>query len=105
MKYEVPAGTILPVGGYLVFDENHHFGNAKAPGCRVTFGLSRDGETVYLHSGRGGVLTGYSEQQEFGPSEEGVSFGRTIDAAGDSVFVMLSEPTPDAANSGPQIGP
>ena len=105
MKYEIPAGTIIPAGGYVVFDENRHFGNAKAAGCRVPFGLSRNGETVYLHSGSGGVLSGYSEREKFGVCEQGVSFGRYLKSTGDNDFVMMSEPTPGKENAAPRIGP
>ncbi len=67
----IGANTSIPAGGYLVFYENKHFGNRNDPGCRQPFALSRDGETVYLHSGSGGVLSGYSEQEKFDASEAG----------------------------------
>jgi len=81
--------------------EDEHFGNENDPGCHVPFGLSRNGETVYLHSGSGGVLTGYSEQASFGPAENGVSFGRFVDNAGSYAFVALSQPTPGQPNAPP----
>jgi hypothetical protein len=106
-KYEIPAGTVLAAKGYLVFDEARHFGNAQSAGCHEPFGLSRDGETVYLHSGAGGVVTGYSEKVRFGVCEQGVSSGRveTQDSASprdDSDLVMLSEPTPGTENAAPR---
>jgi len=113
-KYQIAAGTVLPAGGYLVFDQDHHFGNAADPGCHERFALSRDGETVYLHSGvwqpqaqlgDGFLLTGYSEQESFDASEAGVSLGRYLKSTGTYNFVALSAPTPGAANASPQVGP
>ena len=100
-RYEIAEGTIIAPGGYLVLLEDEHFGNENDPGCHVPFGLSRNGETVYLHSGSGGVLTGYSEQASFGPAENGVSFGRFVDNAGSYAFVALSQPTPGQPNAPP----
>jgi len=102
-KYEIAAGTIIPAGGYIVFGEVEHFGNEDDPGCRTPFGLGKDGETVYLHSGSGGVLTGYSEQQEFGPAPAGVTLGRWLNAEGLYEFVPLREPTPGRENAAPVI--
>ena len=45
-KYEIPAGTVIAPDGFIVFDEEQHFGNADAPGCHAPFGLSRNDETV-----------------------------------------------------------
>jgi hypothetical protein len=105
MKYEIAAGTQIAAGGYLVFDQDHHFGNAGDPGAHDTFALSGDGETIYLHSGVDGVLGGYSEQEKFDASEPGVTLGRYEKSTGTSNFVALSIPTPGAANAEPLVGP
>ncbi len=102
-KYEIPAGTVIAAQGYVVFDEDRHFGNSRAAGTRESFGLSRNGETVYLHSGAGGVLTGYTEQATFGVSEQGVSFGRYPNSTGGYDFVVMSKPTPGQENAGPKV--
>ncbi len=104
-KYEIAAGIVLPAGGYLVFDQDHHFGNEDDPGCHQRFALSRDGETVYLHSGVQGELAGYSEQEHFDASDAGVSLGRRLKSTGTYNFVALSAPTPGAANAAPLVGP
>jgi len=103
-KYRIAAGTSLPAGGYLVLFEDEQFGNAADPGCQTPFGLSKDGETVYLHSGLDGGLTGYSEQQEFGTAEPGVTWGRSPNSTGSYDFVPLQEPTPGRANAGRLTG-
>ncbi|MDI6447427.1 lamin tail domain-containing protein [Anaerobaca lacustris] len=105
MRYEIAAGTVLEAGGYLVFGQDETFGNASDPGCRVPFGLSRNGETLYLHSGENGELTGYSVQEKFGASEIGVSLGRHHKSTGGVDFVPLSVPTPGVANAAPKVGP
>jgi len=99
-KYELPAGTLLSPGGYLVLYADETFG-ADGAG----FALSRSGETVYLHSGGAGVLTGYSEEEKFDASGPGVSLGRYRKSTGSYNFVALREPTPGAANAGPAVGP
>ncbi len=105
IKYQIAAGTSLPAGGYIVFDEDQHFGNQADPGCAAPFALSRNGETVYLHSGAGGVVTGYSEQEKFDASEAGVTLGRYQKSTGTYNFVALRRPTPGAANAEPVVGP
>ena len=104
-RYEIPSGTVIPPDGYVVFTEDQHFGNENDPGCRSPFGLSRYGETVHLHSGWDGVLTGYAERQTFGASDRGATFGRHQMSTGVVEFVETAEPTPGEANSGPRIGP
>lgn len=104
-KFEIPAGTVIPAKGYIVFYEHLHFGNAQAPGCHTPFALSENGETVYLHSGENGVLTGYNDQESFGASQTGVSLGRYLKSTGTYNFVAMSEPTPGRANAYPKVGP
>jgi hypothetical protein len=104
-KYEIAAGTIITANGYKVFTENEHFGNSGDPGCHTSFALSRDGETVYLHSGSGGSVTGYVDQGTFGPSADDVSFGRYQRKDASYVFVAMSTSTPGAANSTARVGP
>jgi hypothetical protein len=104
-KYRIAAGTSIAAGGYVVFYEDKHFGNEADPGCKVAFGLSKDGETVYLHSGSSGILTGYSQQEKFGVSEVGVSLGRYPVSPGVYRFGPLSTPTPGKANAAPRLGP
>ena len=107
MSYEIPAGTVIPRNGFVVFYENLHFGNPQALGCHRAFGLSEGGDTVYLQSGSGGQLTGYYADESFGAAESGVSFGRyaksTLD--GGYNFVAMSSLTPNGANADPKVGP
>ena len=105
MKYRISEGTLVDPCGYIVFDKDRHFGNPEAIGCREPFALSDAGETVYLHSGQDGSLTGYSEGLTFGPSEIGVSMGRYVGSTGEVDCVPLASPTPGLANSEPAASP
>jgi len=104
-KYEIAEGTLLAPGGYLVFYEDVHFGNDNDPGCHSAFGLSRNGETLYLHSGADGLLTGYTNQERFGATQTDVSLGRYRKSTGAHNFVAMAQPTPEQANAEPQVGP
>jgi hypothetical protein len=105
MRYEIPAGTIIEAGDYIVFNENLHFGNPSAPGSHIPFQLSENGETLYLRSGSDGVLTGYYEEEDFGASEADVAFGRYQKSTGTFNFVAMSANTPGSANTYPKVGP
>ncbi len=105
IKYEIAPGTGIDPGGYLVLREDETFGHADDPGCHVPFALSRDGETLYLHSGADGMLTGYSVRQRFDVSQAAVTMGRHCTSTGSRDFVALDVATPGAANAAPRVGP
>jgi len=104
-KYEIASDTTIAPDGYLVFRDDWHFNSDDDPGCHEPFGLSRNGETVFLRSGAAGVVTGYSQQATFGPSEAGVTFGRHRTSAGHVDFVAMADATPGQANAAPYVGP
>jgi hypothetical protein len=104
-QYQIPDGTVVPARGYIVFYENLSFGDLSAPGCRVPFALSEAGDGIDLTSGYQGQPTAYSEQESFGGSETGISFGRFSTSDGRSHFVSLLRATPGAANAPPRVGP
>ena len=103
--YEIADDVSIPSGGHVVFYEDETFGNVSDPGCHVPFALSENGDTVYLHSGQGGLLTGYNGEESFGASETGVSLGRYQKSTGTFNFVALSSPTPADENDYPKVGP
>lgn len=74
-KYQVPPGRILPPGGFAVFYENQ-FGLIDQ--ADIPFALSSSkGDEVHLSvTDTNGALTGYRAVAKFGPSADGVSFGR-----------------------------
>ncbi len=105
-KYTIPVGTVVDANDFYVLRQDLHFGvgNPADPN-NVPFALSSNGETLYLHSGQDGVLTGYSEEETFGASESDVSFGRYEKSTGTFNFVAMSDATPDLPNAYPKVGP
>jgi hypothetical protein len=104
-KYEIAPGTTIEPHGYVVFYEDLQFGNPLDSGCHEPFALSENGETLYLHSGADGALTGYNDQEKFGASETEVAFGRHRKILGTYNFVAMSQNTPGSENAYPKVGP
>lgn len=106
-KYRIPAGTILPADGYVVFTEDRHFGAASIdPAKFIPFALSDLGESVYLSSALNNEITDYQNREDFGASAEGESLGCYYKPSSNSYnFVAMARPTPAAPNSGPRVGP
>jgi len=106
MKYEIAPGTVVDANDYVVFYEDIDFNDPCDAGCYAPFALSENGETVYLSSGLAGQLAGgYSEKEDFGASETGVSFGRYLKSTGTYDFVAMDSNTPGIANAYPKVGP
>lgn len=102
-KYRIPAGTIIPAGGYAVFDETHF---NPSPGVAPSFALSAAGDDVYLFSGTAaGDLTGYSHGFDFAGGENGISFGRYVNSVGEEQFPRQSALSFGEPNAGPLVGP
>ncbi|HLX63332.1 MAG TPA: C25 family cysteine peptidase [Planctomycetota bacterium] len=99
-KYQIPAGTVLPAGGYISFNESQFNTGTTA------FSLSSHGEEVYLYSAdAAGNLTGYGDGFSFDASEANVSFGRYQISTGEIQYPAQISNTFGAANSGPRVGP
>ena len=106
MKYEIAPGTVVDANDYVVFYEDQDFNDPCDVGCFIPFALSENGETVYLSSGLASQLAGgYSEKEDFGASETGVSFGRYLKSTGTYDFVAMDSNTPGSANAYPKVGP
>ncbi len=99
-KYCIPAGTVIPAGGYIVFNRSQFGFNGTN-----SFGLSSLGDSIYLLSGDGTSLTGYGHGFQFGPQLKGVTFGRYVTSDGREHFVAQRGSTLGAANAGPKVGP
>jgi len=85
-KYLIPAGTGLPALGFRVFYE-YQFNDPENPSTRFAFS-SADGDQAYLSEAVAGQLTGRRAQAKFGPSENGVSFGRHETSVGADFTAM-----------------
>ncbi|MBI9016809.1 MAG: lamin tail domain-containing protein [Phycisphaerae bacterium] len=107
-KYEIPLNTIIPGKQFIVFYQDQHFGIDTAIPYTDAFGLSENGETLYLQSGNAGELTGYYTKESFGASATGIAFGRykKSQLAGEVYnFVPMSVNTPGSTNAAPKVGP
>ena len=99
-KFRVPGNTVIPVGGFVVFDEEDF-----NPGD-TGFALGSDGDEVWLFSADvAGNLTGYVHGFEFGASDYLVPFGRVPTSARQEDFAALGAFTPGAPNMSPKVGP
>ena len=102
-KYQIPAATVIPAGGYVYFDETQF---NPTPGVGNSFSLNSHGDDVYVFSGdASGNLTGYIHGFAFEAAERNVSYGRIINSAGDEYFPRQISRTFGAQNSGPLVGP
>ncbi len=98
-KYQIPPSTWIIANKYIVFNEDH-FGSV--------FGLSKNGEEVYLtsHLDADLNLTGYRDTEDFGASERDVTFGRHYRSSTDTYnFVAMDDPTYGDDNAYPKVGP
>jgi hypothetical protein len=102
-KYRFPEGTMVPPNGFLVVDATQ-FDNATQ-GTNA-FRLSSLGDAIYLFSADAATnLTGYYHGFHFGPSPNGVAFGRYVNSVGQEDFVLESANTFGAGNAPPRVGP
>ncbi len=100
-KYRIPDATNIKAGEYLVFYQTQ-FNNQDLPS---PFGLSENGEEVYLFSNpTNALIKGYSHGFAFEALDNSVTFGRFINSAGEERFTTFSSHTLGAANSQPAIG-
>ncbi len=104
-KYRIPDGTAIEPNGYVVFYEDEQFGNPLDPNAANPFGLSENGESLYLYSGADPIFPNFLISQTFGASATSVPFGRYRKSTGAYDFVFMSEPTPGAPNAYPLVGP
>ena len=99
-KYCLPADTVIPPGGCVVFTEDQFSNNGAN-----SFRLSSLGSEVYLFSGDGTNITGYRHGFQFGAQANGVTTGRCVTSDGLEHFVAQKRNTLGAANAGPKVGP
>ncbi|MFN0067557.1 MAG: lamin tail domain-containing protein, partial [Limisphaerales bacterium] len=102
-KFRLPAGTVIPAGGYRVFSEADFNPNPNSP---TSFTFSSYGDEVWLFSAdAAGNLTGYSDGFSFPAAENPVSFGCHLNSAGDITYPPQRQNSLGAVNAGPRVGP
>lgn len=109
--YRIPNGTVIPAGGFLVFDEQDFNPNGEwnpSPGNPGAGEFSLDGNRggyLWLISADAatGKLHNFEQGVEFTPVLPGISYGSYPD--GTAGLVPLSSYTPAASNAAPRVGP
>ncbi|MDP6547236.1 MAG: lamin tail domain-containing protein, partial [Phycisphaerae bacterium] len=98
-KFEIPAGTVIPADGYVVFYEGHYVAGALEVDYATEFGGPGEkdfalsgarGDDVWLmEADASGNLLGFVDHVDFGAAINGESFGRWPDTLGD-LYPMTS---------------
>lgn len=110
-QFRIPDGTVIPAGGFLVFDESDFNPNGEwnpAPGPPGEGEFSLDGARggdVWLISADpvSGKLRNFEQKAAWTPVLPGLSYGRWPDGSGS--LAPLAEFTPSTANALPRVGP
>ncbi len=91
-KWQIPAGSMVPAGGWISFDEMSGFHNPT----NIGFGLNKAGEQVYLSYLPGTVQDRVVDGVRFEGQENDWSWGRYPD--GREQWTALTPRTRDGAN-------
>jgi len=102
-KYRLPAGSVIPAGGFLWIDERTFNADTNSPASFRLDSLG-DGAWIFAASADGGLL-GPAHGFAYGAAPNGVSFGREPTCDGREEFVLQSRVTPGAPNAGPAWSP
>ena len=101
-KFRIPSGTIIPAGGYLLFDENDF--NPSLGVDPSDFALSSsEGETLWLWEATDGRLVQTIDSATFGASANGETIGRIPNGLG-PLYPLVSNSL-GTVNGTPRIGP
>jgi hypothetical protein len=101
-KYEIPAGTTVAAGGYVVFRSSQF----NAPTNPDGFSLSALGESVFVTRGNKTtkVVSEFVDNIEFGATLNGEAWGRVPNGSG-RLAPLSTNATLGAANPAPKVGP
>ncbi len=98
-KYVFPAGTVVPANGFITLNETA-FNTGLTP-----FALGAKSDEIYLYAADGTNVLAYVHGFAFDESPVAGTYGRHVISTGAEQFVIQSNNTLNAANSGPAIGP
>ena len=104
LKYQIPAGTVLAAGEFLVFDESD-FNPTPASPADHHFSLNgARGDDVWLVTvDTNGRVAEFVDEGHFRAAANGVTFGRKAD--GEGPLTQLARNTLGCRNSHPQLAP
>ena len=103
-KFQIPVGTTIAAGGYLVYDESDFNPNPSNPGV-FDFALSSGGDDVVLSrpAVSAGATVVVEDSVSFGATFEGESLGRSPDGIGR--LTRLASTSFGSANGDAEVGP
>ncbi len=105
LKFQIPAGTVIPPGDYITYTENDFDPTPENPDDEIHFRLSGakgDEVVLTLPDGTGGVKY-FVDNVEFGGSANGESFGRLPNGTGE--LGVLSHNSFGCDNTSARVGP
>lgn len=102
-KYRLPTNTVVPAGGFLLITEDEFKNPALGVNAFSWGGMG--GEVRLFSANANGDLTGYYQGWDFGPADEGVTFGRHVISTGTDQFPPQAVATLGTTNAGPRVGP
>ncbi len=94
-KWQFPDITIGPDGYLVVLATGNNVTDTQKKNLETNFGLSAEGDTVFLFSPEGAIL----DKLSFGRAHADVSYGRSGDD-----LMYYSVTTPGSANGGGKVG-
>jgi len=97
-KYQIPAGSVLPAGGLIVFGEQADFGTVITVDKHI-------GQIWIASPDAVGSVAGISAGVSYTAVDAGVTLGRYLRSDGSAVFVEQLAETLGAENAGPAVGP
>lgn len=100
LKFQIPAGTQIAPGGYLVFDESDF--NDPTSATRFALDSARGEEVTLVAINGNGMPAAFSDQVSFGATANGESLGRLDGHAG---LYPLITPSLGSENETVRIGP
>lgn len=110
-QFRIPNGTVMPAGGYLVFNETQFNPNGSwnpSPGTPGEGEFSLDGYrggALFLISAdpAGGKLYHFEQKEDWTPVSAGTAYGRSPNGSGK--LAPLATFTPGATNDAARVGP
>ena len=101
-KFQVPMGTTIPAGGYIIFDENDF--NAGEGSQATDFLLNSLGDDVTLLAAQSGRPTHFVDRVEFDATQTDMSLGRMPNASANGRLIPQIRNTLGVANLGHHPG-
>ncbi len=103
-KFQIPVGTMLAAGAYIVFDETHFNPTPDTPGPNDFALDGNEGDDVYLViPAAGGNISQIADDVHFGAAASGESFGRVPNGTGR--LAPMSRTTLGGENGPARVGP